>query len=220
MSAQARDHTLADFARTQATLPGARVPWLVSARRSALERFAQSGFPGARDEEWKYTSVAAIEKRAFLAASCQDDHELAATALVDQLALTGSAVHLLVFVNGRYCAALSAPGRLPAGATLASLAEVLENSPEALEPYLADNESQTVFGALNTAFMADGVYLHLSRGTVVEQPIHLLFIATQAGASISPRNLIVAEDGAQATVIEHYAGADGAVYLTLSLIHS
>jgi Fe-S cluster assembly protein SufD len=58
--------------------------------------------------------------------------------------------------------------------------------------------------------MADGAYLHLSRRTVVEQPIHLLFIATQAGASgalISPRNLIVAEDGAQATVIEHYAGS-------------
>ena len=214
MNAQARDHTLADFARTQATLPGARVPWLVSARRSALERFAQCGFPGARDEEWKYTSVAAIEKHAFLAASRQDGHEQAAAALVDQLAFTGSAVHLLVFVNGRFCPALSAPGRLPAGARLASLADALERSPEALEPYLADDESQTVFGALNTAFMVDGAYLHLSRRTVVEQPIHLLFVATQAGTSISPRNLIVAEDGARATIIEHYAGADGAVYLT------
>lgn len=214
MSAQARDHTLADFARTQATLPGARVPWLVSARGSALARFAQSGFPGARDEEWKYTSVAAIEKRAFLAASREDGQELAAVTLVDQSALTGSAVHLLVFVNGRYCAALSDSGRLPSGATLSSLAEVLENSPEALEPYLANDENLTVFGALNTVFMADGAYLHLARGTVVEQPIHLLFIATQAGAAISPRNLIVAEEGAQATVIEHYAGADGTAYLT------
>jgi Fe-S cluster assembly protein SufD len=214
MNAQARDHTLADFARTQATLPGARVPWLVSARRSALERFAQCGFPGARDEEWKYTSIAAIEKHAFLAASRQDGHEQAAAALVDQLAFTGSAVHLLVFVNGRFCPALSAPGRLPAGARLASLADALESSREALEPYLADDESQTVFGALNTAFMVDGAYLHLSRRTVVEQPIHLLFVATQADASISPRNLIVAEDGARATIIEHYAGADGAVYLT------
>ncbi|MBS1230803.1 MAG: sufD [Proteobacteria bacterium] len=218
----ARDHTLADFARTQATLPGARVPWLVSARQVALERFAQNGFPGARDEEWKYTSVAAIEKRAFVAMSPQSGHDQAAAALVEQFALTG-AFHLLVFVNGRYRPTLSAPGRLPAGATLKSLAAALESAPEALEPYLADDRSdngQTVFGTLNTAFMADGAYLHLSRATVVEQPIHLLFIATQAGAAgalICPRNLIVAEDGAQATVIEHYAGADGTVYLTNTL---
>lgn len=211
----AREHTLADFARTQATLPGARVPWLVSARRNALERFAQNGFPGARDEQWKYTSVAAIEKSAFLAASPQSGHDQAAAALVEQFSLTGSA--LLVFVNGRYRPALSAPGRLPAGATLKSLAAALESSPEALEPYLANTDDQTLFGALNTAFMADGAYLHLSRATVVEQPIQLLFIATEAGAAgamISPRNLIVAEDGAQATVIEHYAGSDGAAYLT------
>lgn len=211
----AREHTLADFARAQATLPGARVPWLVSARSNALERFAQNGFPGARDEEWKYTSVAAIEKSAFLAAAPQSGHDQAAAALVEQFSLTGSA--LLVFVNGRYRPALSAPGRLPAGATLKSLAAALESSPEALEPYLADDASQTVFGALNTAFMADGAYLHLARGTVVEQPIQLLFIATEAGAAgamISPRNLIVAEDGAQATVIEHYAGSGGAAYLT------
>lgn len=211
----AREHTLADFARTQATLPGARVPWLVSARRNALERFAQNGFPGARDEQWKYTSVAAIEKSAFLAASPQSGHDQAAAALVEQFSLTGSA--LLVFVNGRYRPALSAPGRLPAGATLKSLAAALESSPEALEPYLANTDDQTLFGALNTAFMADGAYLHLSRATVVEQPIQLLFIATEAGAAgamISPRNLIVAEDGAQATVIEYYAGSDGAAYLT------
>ena len=212
----ARDHTLADFARTHATLPGARVPWLVSARQVALERFAQNGFPGARDEDWKYTSVAAIEKNAFVAALRDDGDEHAAAALVEQFSLTGAA-HLLVFVNGRYAPALSAPGRLPAGATLASVAGMLESSPETLEAYLSDDHGQTVFGALNTAFMADGAYLHLARGTVVEQPIHLLFIATQAGASgalISPRNLIVAEDGAQATVIEHYAGSDAAVYLT------
>ena len=211
----AREHTLADFARTQATLPGARVPWLVGARRNALERFAQNGFPGARDEQWKYTSVAAIEKSAFLAASPQSGHDQAAAALVEQFSLTGSA--LLVFVNGRYRPALSAPGRLPAGATLKSLAAALESSPEALEPYLANTDDQTLFGTLNTAFMADGAYLHLARGTVVEQPIQLLFIATEAGAAgamISPRNLIVAEDGAQATVIEHYAGSGGAAYLT------
>ena len=216
----AREHTLADFVRIAATLPGARLPWLVRARMTALERFAQSGLPSMRDEDWKYTSIAAIEKHAFLARPRQDGREsapAALVALVDELSLNKGTGHLLVFVDGRHAPALSAPGLLPAGTTLASIADALERAPEALESYLANEDRQTVFGALNTAFMADGAYLHLARGTVVDEPIHLLFIATQAGAAgaaISPRNLIVAEEGAQATVIEHYAGADGAVYFT------
>jgi Fe-S cluster assembly protein SufD len=217
MSAQAREHTLADFARTLVTLPGARVPWLVRTRNAALERFAQNGFPGARDEEWKYTRVAAIEKQAFLAVSRHDAQEIAAATLVDEHTLASGTGHLLVFINGHYSPALSAPGVLPSGAKLASLAGVLNTSPEVLEPYVVNDDRQTVFGALNTAFMADGAYLYLSRGTVVEQPIHLLFIATQEGAAITPRNLIVAEEGAQATVIEHYAGTNGAVYFTNAL---
>ena len=216
----AREHTLADFARSAATLPGAGVPWLARARRMALERFAASGYPDAHDEEWKYTSVAAIEKRAFRAVSQRDGDLRAAASLVDQLALDHGAGHLLVFVDGRHCPSLSAPGRLPAGARLTSLGEQFAIAPESLEPYFADDEQQTIFAALNTVFMADGAYLHLARGSVVEQPVHLLFITTQDGAAnaaISPRNLIVAEEGAQATVIEHYVGADGAPYLTNAL---
>ena len=216
----AREHTLAEYARSAATLPGAGVPWLARARRSALERFVASGYPDAHDEEWKYTSVAAIEKQGFRAVYPSDTELRAAASLVDQLALDHGAGHLLVFVDGRHCPGLSAPGRLSAGATLTSLGEQLTMAPESLEPYFAEDEQQTIFAALNTVFMADGAYLHLARGTVLEQPVHLLFIATQdgaAGAVISPRNLIVAEEGAQATVIEHYAGTNGAVYFTNAL---
>jgi Fe-S cluster assembly protein SufD len=214
MTTQAREHTLADFARTVATLPGAHVPWLVRARSTALERFAQNGFPGARDEDWKYTSVAAIEKNAFLAVSRQEGDDAAAAILVDELDLNRGAGQLLVFLNGRYLPTLSFRVRLPDGATLTSLEEALDKSPEALEPYFSHDDQQTVFGALNTAFMADGAYLHLARGTIVEEPIHLLFITSQSGVAIAPRNLLVAEEGAQATVIEHYAGTNGAVYFT------
>lgn len=209
-----REHTLADFQRIAATLPGTQLPWLAKARSAALERFAHSGFPTLRDEEWKYTNIAAIEKHAFLALPNGGEFADTATALAQNLALNDSSGHLLVFHNGRHAAALSAPGRLPAGVTLCSLADALQQTPDALEPYLGNADHQTVFGALNTAFMADGAYLHLPRNTVLEQPVHLLFITTASGAAISPRNLIVAEDGAQATVIEHYAGLDGVVYFT------
>jgi Fe-S cluster assembly protein SufD len=62
--------------------------------------------------------------------------------------------------------------------------------------------------------MSDGAYVHLARGVVLEEPIHLLFVALTPNAAAHPRNLVVAEAGAQATVIEHYVGRDGVEYFT------
>jgi Fe-S cluster assembly protein SufD len=220
MNDDTRERTLADFARIADTLPGARLPWLARARSAALERFAFIGYPGLRDEDWKYTSLATLEKQPFLALTAEPQQRLAES-VVTSLALNQPFGHLLVFHNGRHVPALSAADRLPAGVTLTSLATALENNPEPLEAYLSDDaghhRNQTVFGALNTAFMADGAYLHLGRGISLDEPVHLLFISTEAGAAITPRNLIVAETGSSASVIEHYAGPDEVRYFTNAL---
>jgi Fe-S cluster assembly protein SufD len=214
MNADSKDRFLADFARVARMLPGAGVPWLARLRHAGLERFAQSGFPTTRDEEWKYTSLAAIEKRNFQPVPHDGDVMSMSSAQLEALALSRFPGHRLVFVNGWYVPALSAIGRLPAGVKLESLVDALEEAPDSLQPALTDESEQTVFGALNTAFMTDGVYIDLPRGTVVEEPIHLFFVATRADAAIHPRNVIVAGEGAQLTVIHHYAGADGTTYLT------
>jgi Fe-S cluster assembly protein SufD len=201
-----------EFARVATTLPGARMPWLARARRSALDRFARQGLPTPRDEAWKYTNVAAIEKRSFTAGR-HSAEELASPELAT-LGLGLFPGHRLVFVNGTYAPSLSAVGRLPAGVALVSLADALDRAPDTLESMLSGENDRTAFAALNTAFMADGAYLHLPRGATVEEPIHLFFIATATGAAIYPRNVIVAGERARTTVIEHYAGREGAACFT------
>ncbi|MGH8222607.1 MAG: Fe-S cluster assembly protein SufD [Woeseiaceae bacterium] len=213
MTTESRARILAEFARTAPALPGACVPWLVRARQAALDRFAESGFPTSRDEEWKYTNVTAIEKRAFTALP-QGVDRAATPAGLGVPGLGAFPGHRVLFVNGRYSPAHSSVGLLPAGVILESLADTIERSPDALQLLFGEDSRQTVFGALNSAFMADGLYLYLPRGAAIEEPIHLFFAAGQENAAICPRNVIVAEEGAQATVIEHYAGAEGASYLT------
>ena len=39
--------------------------WLRPVRRGAMDRFAETGFPGARDEEWRFTPVTAITQSEF-----------------------------------------------------------------------------------------------------------------------------------------------------------
>ena len=214
MNTDARSHYLADFARVADLLPGRGVPWLDRLRNDALDRFAQRGFPTRSDEDWKYTSMAALEKQRFHALHATTDARAHAGPhpLMNRHALATDVGHVLVFLDGRYAPWLSDLGTLPTGARLSSLADVLKAAPDLLESYLANDEQQTVFGALSTAFMADGAFLHLQRGVVLEAPVHLLFLSTESAAAHHLRNVIVAEDGAQATVIEHYAGIDGIAY--------
>lgn len=208
----ARDFFLSDHARIAQGLPGASLPWLMKKRAAALDIFAQCGLPSRRDEDWKYTSVAALEKERFLALPRNDAYHADAAALLRELTLEDG--HVLVFHNGRYAPALSSPGNLPAGVRLASLAEALEHDPDAIAPYLSANDTPGAFGALNTAFMTDGAFVHFKRDMTLDQPVHLVFLATAAGSASHVRNLIVAEEGAQATVVEHYAGIDSAAYMT------
>ena len=45
------------------------VPWLELVRSSAMDRFEQLGFPSVREEDWKYTNLAALAKESFVPAT-------------------------------------------------------------------------------------------------------------------------------------------------------
>jgi Fe-S cluster assembly protein SufD len=124
-----------------------------------------------------------------------------------------------VFVNGHYAPEYSTPGAQSDGLIVTSLAEALAHDPAALEPHLgryASAGNQAVFAALNTAFFQGGVFIQVPAGMAVGQPIHLLYVttATESGATISPRNLILAGAGSQLTVVESYATTAATAYFT------
>ena len=112
------------------------------------------------------------------------------------------------FVNGRFAPGLSHLREMPDRALIASLDQALLTHPEWIEPYLdrLPGLAQHPFAALNTAFWEDGAFVHLSRGTVVETPIHLIFHAAGGDIAVYPRLLLVLDEGAQATVVVEYQG--------------
>ncbi|MGH9471704.1 MAG: Fe-S cluster assembly protein SufD, partial [Terriglobales bacterium] len=78
-----------------------------------------------------------------------------------------------------------------------------------------EDESDQAFVQLNTAFLADGAYVAIAPGTVLERPVSILHITTGSAAhrGIShPRTLIVAGRESQAAVVETCAGFEGDVY--------
>jgi Fe-S cluster assembly protein SufD len=178
--------------------------WLRDARRSAAGAFGRMGIPTTRDEAWRVTNVAPIADTPFAPAPpAAVSPEEAAGFLVP--GLDGPR---LVFVDGRYAAALSAPGGLAGGLTVSTIADALERSPASLEPWLARHADSGVhpFAALNTALFEDGALIVLAGNAVADRPIQVVFLSTAASAPAmsSPRVLVVLGRNSQATLIETF----------------
>jgi Fe-S cluster assembly protein SufD len=109
------------------------------------------------------------------------------------------------------------PALLPAQVPGVQISRLSEAN---VEPYLARyaNYQTNPFVALNTANFLDGLFIHIAKGAVVEEPIELLIESAANGhPTLShPRILIVAEPNSQATIVERYTGNGGA-YLTNSV---
>jgi Fe-S cluster assembly protein SufD len=206
---------LANFKDARARLPGAKLPWLDKRRAEAIDRFAASGFPTAEDEEWRFTPVAPIEKTPFVLADKVTPLKMETLA---GLALCPFGFDRMVFINGRHSPELSGPQSLPDGARLTTIAAVLDKEPARLEPWLAKlGEAEgRPFGAINLALFRDGALLLLPKGCRLQKPIHLIFVssAPEIATMSHARALVVAEDGAQATVVEEYVGLDRGVCFT------
>jgi Fe-S cluster assembly protein SufD len=194
---------LESFTEFQKRAAGRDLPWLQNLRESAFARFCEVGFPTTHDEDWRFTNVSPIAKTSF---------ELSRDATVTKqevkrLGVAGLGCQL-IFVNGQFSREFSAIGQLPAGVSVNSLAEEISANSNSVESHLGRylDTHRDSFSALNTAFAEDGGYVHVRRGVVLTDPIYLLFISTANDKPLMshPRNLIVIENEAQATIVEDY----------------
>ncbi|MEK6612732.1 MAG: Fe-S cluster assembly protein SufD [Gemmatimonadota bacterium] len=194
---------------------GAGKDWLPQMKISAIEQFEAVGFPTTRDEDWHFTSVTPIAERMFKPART---HATTLTASDIAPFTYGQAKwHLLVFVNGRFEPSLSSFTQLDADARVMTFTEALKEAPELLAERLGTLAPKThAFTALNTAFLSDGVVIHVPKDVKLDEPVHILYVtdAQAANASMHPRTLLVAERGACVTLVESFAAIGSAAYFT------
>ncbi|HEX7549545.1 MAG TPA: SufD family Fe-S cluster assembly protein, partial [Candidatus Methylomirabilis sp.] len=203
------------FAQVETRAKSSGQEWLLPVRQEAMDRFAALGFPTTRDEDWRFTNVGPIAQTAFRPAdvkACKVD-----AGALEPFAFAGLTAPRVVFVNGRYAPALSAIAGLPQGVRVQSLAQAMTADRALLEGHLARyaDIQRDIFSALNTALMEDGAFIQIPRGTVLEQPIHVLYVSAPGAEPMAthPRTLIVAGENSQAAVVEDYVSlGDGITF--------
>lgn len=198
------ENYLTDFTRFEKELAEHEPAFVQQLRQTAIDRFAELGFPTAHDEEWRFTSVSPIAKVPFRLAGLE-------TELTDAQVPAHTADEIsLAFVNGQWSRESSSTAPLPDGVILTSLSAALETYPQLVERYLAQHAKydEQPFTALNTAFLRDGAFLYVPKNKVVEKPIHLRFVSRGDALVNHPRTLIVAGTNSQVTIVEHYQEAN------------
>jgi len=205
----------AEYQTIAPILPGQALPWLKALRAEALMAFSAHGFPSPREEEWRYTNVSGIEKKLFspslsLTAGDLDSEWLKSYQLEDTWSV--------VLVNGHFSAALSNLTDLPATVSIMSMADALAKQSDKVEKYLgtAADQSEHSFIAFNTAWFTDGLFVHVPAKQVLDKPIQVLHIVTGSDAMATTRNIIIADEMAEAKIIETFVGIDNA-YLTAAV---
>ena len=201
----------------QHALPAAQPQWLQPLRKAGMARFVDQGFPTLKDEDWRFTNVAPIEKLPFQLAR-EVAVNGAETKILNDAAFAKLSGCRLVFVNGFFSAKLSSLKTIPGGVRVENLSAALVKDSALAEKHLG-NLAQTAgnfFAALNQAFFTDGAFVFVPQGVEVTEPIQLIYIssAKQNGETIQPRNLIIAEAKSKVTIIESYLSASGAAYFT------
>jgi Fe-S cluster assembly protein SufD len=215
MSLQAGKETIykQDF---QTSLENSNQPdWLKSLREKAFGFFTENGFPTPQNEEWKYTNIREMVSVEWLTVSDKST----ATSYTD-FVFDESKESVLFFANGSFDKNSSNLSAIK-DASVLSFSEAVndEKFSEILKAKLGNlvGAEKNAFTALNTAFIGEGVFIHLPKNSKIDAPVQLLF-TTDEGKVSFPRVLIVAEEFSEATFVETYVRADETKYLTNAVV--
>lgn len=183
---------------------------VVALRDIAREALTRRGLPNRRVEAWKYTDLRALMPEAAPLAQ-KPDAAHAAKVLAQAGALGGLGLATVTVVNGHVTGDLPA---MPAGVTLTTLADAMAASHPLLAKLGAiEAVRANAAYALNSAFLRDGLVLHVAADAQTDAPLHVAFVNdADAPFATAPRILVVLEEGALFTLVESHRGKAGLAY--------
>ena len=184
-------------------------------RESAIDNFSKLGFPTLRDEDWRFTNLAPISKSKFKIS--ENGSGDISPGDVEKFLFKKLDSYNLVFVNGKYRSDLSKLENIQDKVLISSLSEAASKNGDIVSKYFGKflNIDTEAFNALNTAFFQDGVFVYAPKSTVLDKPIHAIYISNSEEQNVlNPRNLIIIEDNCELKIIEHYVSLLDSVYLS------
>ncbi len=165
---------------------------------TAFEAFKNAGIPTTKNEEWKFTNISRVLKSDFSTVANTPESDVT-TILND-----GLEGNKLVILNGVYNTKLSSI--ISTNITIEAIDTALASNATAKSFFNKTFTEKDAFAELNTALFTSGVFIHVAKSTTVAETTYIYYIndATKENIITNPRNLIVAEQNTEATIVSFY----------------
>ena len=173
-------------------------------RTEAIKTFETEGFPTKREEAWKYTSLNSVLKHDY---SVFPKHENALEFKdVKKYFIHEIDSYKIIFIDGKYSSHLSQTTHDGIDVCLMSAALNKPKYQLIIENYFNKIAPKDGLSSLNTAFSAEGAYIHIPKNKLVAKPIQIIHFSTGNEAAIlsQPRNLIVVDENSHVQIIERH----------------
>ena len=212
------------LARERTQRSAGQPAWLADIRDAAVARFERDGFPGARDEDWRYTSLDFLGQQVFEVVNPDGDTPPDLQDIAD-LTLTDTPTTRVVFVNGRFNRVLSDLTRLAPGVVVEELDEAISRDAAVIREHFTSlgrgDGAMDAFGALNTALTEGGVFVAVGDGVTVDTPIELLHVSVRTAEPrmMHPRHVVAMGAGSRATLVERYVTVNDSHHFTNAMVH-
>ena len=178
--------------------------WLKEKRKEAFDSFSNTGIPGRKNEEYKYTNAKKIFAGKFSSLH-NETHSLSLD--LNKLVIDMNSVKL-VFINGWLHKDSTLSAKLPKGVIVGNLAtDGLIKHADLLKKYW--NNAGDSLAQLNAALWTDGAFIYVPENIQLEVPVEIIYISTGNRKVLSnPRHLIVTEKNASVSIIENNISHD------------
>jgi Fe-S cluster assembly protein SufD len=204
-------NTLTTSAFTREALPaGDGQPAFVrTLRELGFESFQALPIPSAETEEWRYTDLGGFDLDfAPFAAGGPRVQTLdgVASEVLAAAGEVGDRAGLLIQRNSEPLIAHVDPELEGRGVVFTDLDRATVTHPDLVERYLHGlvATDRTKFTALHAAFRTGGTLVYVPRDVRVDLPLQTLVYADAEGAAVFPHTVVVAEAGAEVTLIDRF----------------
>lgn len=205
------------FKKFEESLNGETKLPLHQTRKTALEEFQNAKFPTVKDEEWKYTNVSSLLNHKFVDVIGKSFDN--GNVDLEKYLFNKRNFYTIVFINGVYDEVNSLELDEP-GITLCNLKTAIKKYPEEINLHIGKfaKAEDSIFTALSTACLNDGVFLKVKSGKALDKPVQVLYVNSGGdNLLIQPRNLFVIGKNAQAKIVESYYSEGESEYFTNSV---
>ena len=186
-------------------LPG----WFREQQQAAWAKFEELPAPNRKDQAWRFSSVNALDLSRFNFGATLADNER--QEILERSSGLNEVSGRLIYADDQLLRRDPLSQKLLAAGVLLKPLEraIIEHEDLFRRHFMAQPAAlgSAKFAALHEAFVTSGTFVYVPKGVEVELPIELFHWLHGDNAAVFPHTLVIADELAKVTVIEHFRSA-------------